>query len=241
MKLLIVDNDNDHTMTFQEFFIEKGYKCQVAFNGKEALEILRKESFDLILLDLDMPGLSGLETMEIIKERNYNEHIYIITGLENAPKFLYYKNGCILFERKPVDIIELEYKIRNFLRSIQEKKGLRLQENSHIEMDIHHIYEFILENLSNPQLNASLICEHFKINKNQLYNRINEILTVSVHDIIKNLRMLKAKELISNKKYKTIKALSEDVGYQDSGYFSKLYKKAFERDIKQDLRGVSRF
>ena len=234
-KILIVDDDYDYRSTLAEYFIDKNYNVLSAENGEKALKLIEHNHFDLVLLDLDMPIMNGLETMEAIHKISPETNLIIITGKANPAKYYYYKNGCIFFEKKPVDIIELEYKIKNIFRIIKKINRKFIPETTNIELDINTIYELILDNISNFNLNADLIADYFKINKNQLYSRVGEVLTISVHEMIKNIRLLKAYELVNKGSVRTIKELSNSVGYSDAGYFTKLYKGGFNSDLRHEL------
>lgn len=235
-RVLIVDDDNDHRSSVGDYFQAKGHDVTLASDGRMALAILMHKAFDLVILDLNMPVLGGLETMEEIRKKEYKCHIIILTGMSYAEKYFYYKNGCILFERKPVDLIELEYKVRNLFITTEKPDPLTVPENSHLEKDMIRIYQFLLKQIGNHNLNAEFICSNFGLNKNQLYNRINELLTITLHDLIKNLRLLKARELLDNGKLTTISELSNEVGYSDSGYFTRLFNEAFGCDLRMIMK-----
>lgn len=239
-KILIVDDDYDYRSTLAEYLNDRDYNVFSAENGEIALKLIENNHFDLVLLDLDMPIMNGLETMEAIHKISPNTNLIIITGKENPAKYYYYKNGCIFFEKKPIDIIELEYKIKNILRIIKKINRNFIPDTTNIELDINTIYELILENISNFNLNADLIADFFKINKNQLYSRVGEVLTISVHEMIKNTRLLKAHELVNKGSVSTIKELSTSVGYSDAGYFTKLYKAGFNTDLRHELSKKSK-
>lgn len=66
-KILLVDDDESIQLLYQEEFTEEGYQVVSALNGDEALEIFSKESPDLIILDIQMPGLNGIEVLRQIK------------------------------------------------------------------------------------------------------------------------------------------------------------------------------
>ena len=66
-KILLVDDDESIQLLYQEEFTEEGYLVVSALNGDEALEIFSKESPDLVILDIQMPGLNGIEVLRQIK------------------------------------------------------------------------------------------------------------------------------------------------------------------------------
>jgi DNA-binding response OmpR family regulator len=71
-KILIVDDEEDVRNLYKEVLVKVGYDVKVAVDGHDCLEKLRKETVDLVLMDMFMPGLSGKETFErMVKEKNF--------------------------------------------------------------------------------------------------------------------------------------------------------------------------
>lgn len=235
ISVLIVDDNNDFRSTLTEYFSDKGYDVTGAENGKVATSLFVKHHYDLVLLDLNMPIMDGLETLKQIKSRSDDTHIIIMTGKADPEKYFFYKEGCILFEKKPVDIIELEYKIKNILQSLSNKKMKSIPENTFIELDVNAIYDFIIENIENFNLNADLIADSLGVNKKKMYDRIGEVLTITLHEMIKNIRLYKAYELIRINSVITIRELSSSVGYSDAGYFTKVFERAFGIKLKNEI------
>jgi DNA-binding NtrC family response regulator len=78
-KILIVDDDPDDRRTMQIILEKKGYQTATAENGEKALELLAKKKFDLILLNIIMPGLSGLEVNTILKKRKVATKVIFVS------------------------------------------------------------------------------------------------------------------------------------------------------------------
>ena len=81
-RLLWVDDEIDLLRAHILFLEKKGYDVSTASNGSDALELCEKEDFDLIFLDENMPGLSGLETLSQLKERGVNTPVVMVTKNE---------------------------------------------------------------------------------------------------------------------------------------------------------------
>lgn len=80
--LLWVDDEMELLKAYVIFLEKKGYEVVTATNGQDALDLCRERAFDLIFIDENMPGLSGLETLSLIKEMNPTIPIVMVTKSE---------------------------------------------------------------------------------------------------------------------------------------------------------------
>ena len=81
-RMLIVDDERDICDCLQEFFSSKGFSVVSAFSGEEALARLKEDSADVILLDILLPGLSGIEVLKRAKNLNPRAQIVMVTSLD---------------------------------------------------------------------------------------------------------------------------------------------------------------
>jgi CheY-like chemotaxis protein len=86
-KILVVDDEEAIRKVMKLGLVKLGYDPGFAANGKEALEILTKEKFPLILMDIRMPGIDGIELCNRIKERSPEAVIYAFSGLVTEDEF----------------------------------------------------------------------------------------------------------------------------------------------------------
>lgn len=124
--ILIVDDDELVRMTLSVLIGSLGYHCLVAGDGVEALAVLRSTHVDLVLTDIVMPGMGGLELLAHIHEHHKETDVIVATGFhEKASYAAVIKAGAIDFIKKPVDQAELEAKLaraireRNLVRKLQ--------------------------------------------------------------------------------------------------------------------------
>jgi len=108
-KILIVDDEPNVCDFLAEYLIYKGFEARISQSGLEALQRIEVEDFDLILLDLIMPGMSGIEFLEIMKEMDRKIPVIIVTGLrdKNVANDTMEK-GAVDFIPKPIDLDRLE-------------------------------------------------------------------------------------------------------------------------------------
>jgi DNA-binding response OmpR family regulator len=115
MTFLIIDDDKNITMMLQTYFESQKIPCKIANDGKSALEAIRKQRFDVILLDLAMPGFSGFDVLDQLKKENLVElnNILIITATklnDNEAQDLL-SNGVRRIIKKPFSLSELRKEI----------------------------------------------------------------------------------------------------------------------------------
>lgn len=170
-KILVIDDDLDFRSSIIEYFSIKGYRISGAENGQVALNMMAHTHYEIVLLDLNMPVLDGLNTMKEIQKIFRDTHVFIISGVKDIKKYAYYKSGCILFESKPVDVIELEFKIRNIVRLIDKSLTKKMPSTTNIDLELNAIYDFIIENTDNLNLNVYLIAQSLNFSVNYVYEK----------------------------------------------------------------------
>lgn len=120
-KILIVDDAREICDVLGDFFVGQGYEVEKAFNGVEALDRFEKERPDLVLLDIRMPGMDGVEALRRIREIDPSAGVIMITAnedMELAKKLL--GMGAADYVRKPFDFEYLDRAV--FTRMMQERK-----------------------------------------------------------------------------------------------------------------------
>ncbi len=119
ISILIVDDEESVRDSLYNWFIEDGYRVECAENAKIALSILESESFDIILADIKMPGMDGLEMLKRIKALRKDSIVIIMTAfatVDTAVQAL--KDGAFDYVTKPFDPDDLSHLIRNAAKQI---------------------------------------------------------------------------------------------------------------------------
>jgi DNA-binding response OmpR family regulator len=116
-KVLVVDDEKEIRELLDKFLTELGHEVIVASNGEEAIEVAERETPQVILLDIKMPGVDGVETCKRLKtnEKTCFIPVIMVTGLENH-KMEAIQSGADDFVRKPFDIEELSIRVKSMLR-----------------------------------------------------------------------------------------------------------------------------
>lgn len=129
IRLLVVDDDYSIRAIMQEAFNEEKYDVRLCESGESALKIIKKKEFDLVITDLMMEGISGLELLEIVKKTNETLGFLIITAygtIRTAVDAL--QNGAYDFITKPFSISHIKSRVDRFM----EFKGLK-EENKKLK------------------------------------------------------------------------------------------------------------
>ncbi len=115
-RMLIVDDEKELTTALNNIFFGNGYQVIVENNGDAANQVVDKTPLDLVLLDIEMPGVSGIEVLKNIKAKQPNAKVIMVTGYteyeEKAKKL-----GCDAFIKKPFAFAELEKTIAGLLQT----------------------------------------------------------------------------------------------------------------------------
>ncbi|MGA2774969.1 MAG: response regulator [Candidatus Omnitrophota bacterium] len=124
-RLLIVDDEEDVRDFAANFFRKRKIDVVTAENGEEALKILDKEKLELILLDINMAGLSGIEVLRQIRNKNIGVKVIMVTGTKPEEGSAFdqcTELGALDYIHKPLQLEELERVVMSLLKISQEKE-----------------------------------------------------------------------------------------------------------------------
>ena len=217
MKVLLLEDDVALSDLMNEHLLDKGFEVTLCTNGQEALEALIEQKFDIALLDINTPILSGIEVLKIIrKEYKNNTPTIILTAYQDTKHLKEsFENGVDDYIKKPFDLEELDQRILKLCRQffIEQDNKIKIDENLFFEPQSCQIFK---ENkIINLALKERDILKYFCTHKNRIvsseellqniwaYDEMPTDATIRVY--IKNLR-----EIIGKEKITTIRA----VGYR---------------------------
>ena len=120
MKILVVDDEKLLVKGITFNLENEGYEVTAAYDGEAAVELAKKESFDLIILDLMMPVLSGTEACMKIREFSDVPIIMLTARSEDADKLMGFACGADDYVTKPFNILELKARIRALLKLLMK-------------------------------------------------------------------------------------------------------------------------
>lgn len=107
-KILVVDDEDALRTVLSGELVSEGYDVRTAGDGDDAIQNLQKENFDLILLDIKMPRLSGFEVLKFVKEKFPKTKVVMLTGFADLKNAIESKKlGAEDFVSKPYDLVDL--------------------------------------------------------------------------------------------------------------------------------------
>ena len=221
----IADDEMWGTLGLKKLLERSGYELQVvgtADNGLTAKEDIERLRPDVVFADIRMPGLSGLELLEVIPEVSPDSKVVIITGFA---EFSYAQTAVQLHAfdllLKPIKELELERVLKNVMAQSAEKtEEEQTESNRMIDSVIADIRNSYTDDISLTALAAK-----YNLSTGRLSTLIKESLSMTFSDYIVSLRMQKARELLRDES-KSIEQIAELVVYNDYFYFTKVFKKS---------------
>ncbi|MFQ6603152.1 two-component regulator propeller domain-containing protein [Flavobacterium sp. C3NV] len=235
--ILIVE-DNVELRNYLKTELKKEYKVITAENGQVGLELALQKLPDLILTDVIMPVMNGLELCKNIKADLKTSHIPLMMLSAKAlikDKLEGIDSGADLYLSKPFDMDILRSSLVQLINSRQimfnkfyngitpkAKEKTTTLDNEFIK----NILNYINENISKPELSVEVLASKAFLSRSQLYRKIKTLTGVTVNEFIRNVRLEKAKELIELGN-DTITEISFKVGFSSPSYFTKCYKEKY--------------
>ncbi|PYP87117.1 MAG: two-component system response regulator [Blastocatellia bacterium AA13] len=158
-KILIID-DETNVLSVLDSLLSEQYECKTATSAAEALEYLKEESYDLVLSDIMMPGMSGLELLEEISRQARDTVVVLISGNLNIQSAIEaMRRGAFDYVTKPFNISEVETAVQRALRH-----RLLIKANRQYEQHLEELVSLRTNELSMANVNLNLTLERLYIN-----------------------------------------------------------------------------
>ena len=237
---LVVD-DNFEVRQFIISLLEKDFNVLEATNGKEGLEKAFSNIPDIIISDIMMPGMDGLEMCKQLKSDQRTDHIPVIltTVLSSQnDRIEGLSHGADSYIPKPIDpnhllvrinkLIEKQLKLKEkFNLSVFDAKPEQKQEKvEELHPLVEKAHKIVLQNLDNSDYNIDDFCNDLGLSRMQLYRKFKAITGLSANSFIRKVRLHKAAEMLKTGNF-TVKEVTYDVGFIDLKYFRKCFNEEF--------------
>ena len=238
--LLIIDDNND-IRQYERTLLQDDFIVLEAANGKEGLDLAKKEVPDLVICDVMMPVMDGLEFTEQLKTHTATSHIPVIMltakNLEEH-RAEGYEHGADSYITKPFHSKVLLARIDNLLKQRQLLKHVyqaspsaeREIEESHLDdrdkQFIKQLQSIIQKNLSDSDFGVEEISKQIGLSRVQLYRKVKAMTGSSVVDLLRKARLAKAHRLLESRSM-SISEVAYEVGFSAPSYFTKCFKEEY--------------
>ena len=236
--VVLIVEDQDDLRTYLKQELGEELRVLTASNGQEGFEIAKKEVPDLIITDLMMPLMDGLELTAAIKDHHITDHIPIImlTARGESEDLLEGLQSRVdAYLTKPFHPIELRLRVRNMVllgKKLRQTTSTpssvaTSQQYTAIEQQfLSRMHEVLDRELGNENLDVVRLAEDVNLSRSQLFRKLRTITGESPSSYLRKYRLTKAKELLETRQG-TVSEVSYMVGFKSPSYFSKCFSDEF--------------
>ena len=253
--LLLVIDDNEDIRALVALLMREEYNVIGAADGKEGVRLAAKYVPDLIICDMMMPVMDGLECCRRIKQEVSTSHIPILmlTACSmDEQRAQGYESGADGYLAKPFNHAVLKARCHNLIENRQRIKQLWAQNPTgglpHIEHtapkpattgDVENAFyarflEIIQAEMGNAELSVDQLAAQMGLGRSQFYRKIKALTNYSPVELLRNLRLKRARDLLLTTD-KSISEIAYEVGFSAPAYFTRCYREAYN-ETPTDLR-----
>lgn len=244
--------DNEEILQLIQRLLSNDYQVYTAMNGKEAMLILEHEKIDIIVSDIMMPGMDGIELCKTLKNNLEYSHIPIIlltAKTDEQDRAKAYETGADAFISKPFNLNVLYARISNLLRNrervahdFKSQLVFELKDLNFTNLDkefIQSAIKCVNLHLDDSQFDQQQFSKEMSVSKSTLYNKLKTLTGLHTSAFITNIRMKAACQIINQSRNIRISDLAYSVGFNDPKYFSSCFKKEFGMSPSEYITRIS--
>jgi signal transduction histidine kinase/DNA-binding response OmpR family regulator len=251
-KLMLIVEDNLEIREYIAGSFSAAFEILEAENGQSGLQIARDKIPDIIISDIMMPVMDGIEFCKIIKEDMRTSHIPLIllTAKDTLQdKTEGYNTGADSYITKPFSASLLQSRVNNLIESRRKMAMLysSAPENKHTifseslnKLDqefMEKVTAIIVDKLDSEQINIAYIAERMNMSHSTLYRKIKALTNISVNELIRKIKIQNAEKLLLTGKY-TISEITYMVGISSASYFRQCFRDEFGLSPTEYLKKI---
>ena len=260
-KILVVE-DNEELLALMLQVLSKNYHVFTAKNGKQAMNIIMKEELDLVVSDVMMPIMDGIElTKQLKSDKSFWQLPVILLTAKNKEedKTEAYAAGADAYITKPFKFEELEVRInallanrKKMIEKIQAEISLQANTESEKQAAMHlsdpdqafitRATEILMQHLADGDYNREAFAKDMAMGESTLYNKVKATTGQTVIAFITSIRLKEAQRIIQSNPNILISDVATQVGFNTPKYFSKCFKKefgVFPKEYAEKLKNVN--
>ncbi|MDP4276266.1 MAG: ATP-binding protein [Bacteroidota bacterium] len=236
--LLLVE-DNLEFRSFLAESLEEFYHVVVASDGQQGSEKVVHVLPDLVISDIMMPEVDGIELCRRIKTDIRTSHIPVIlltAKISEEYQFVGYEAGADAYIAKPFNMDILFLRIRKLIEQQESRKALfhktivvnpsSIAITSLDEKLVQKALDCVEKNMDNPEYSVEELSEEIGMNRTQLYRKLQSIVGMTPSDFIRSIRLKRAAQLLEKSQF-NVAEVADMVGFNTQKYFSKYFKEMF--------------
>ena len=239
--ILLVE-DNGELLHLMTKLLSREYNVFTAQNGKEGIAVLEKEDVDLIVSDVMMPEMDGIEFCKYVKGHLEMSHIPMIlltAKNKEEDRAEAYEIGADAFISKPFNLTVLHARIRNLLkykermaRDFKNQIVFEVKDLNYTSLDedfIQRAIHCVNNHLEDPNFDQAQFADEMRTSKSTLYKKLKSLAGLNTSSFIRNVRLKAACRIMEEKGTNVrVSELAYAVGFNDPKYFSSCFKKEFD-------------
>lgn len=243
-EVLIID-DNSDIRSYLRRALSSTYKVSEAVDGKSGLEMARRIVPDLVISDIMMPVMDGLEFCSQLKQDKAISHIPVILLTARSldeQRAEGYKHGADAYIAKPFslelllsridNLIESRKKLSQMFSNTDENGVCEKLSNETDKSFVTQLRKIIQENLGDSEFNVERIGDEIGLSRVQLYRKVKALTGHSPVEMLRKARLMRARHLLRTTE-KSVSEVAYAVGFSTPSYFSKCYKDEFGESPKK--------
>lgn len=243
-EVLIID-DNSDIRSYLRRALSSTYKVSEAVDGKSGLEMARRIVPNLVISDIMMPVMDGLEFCNQLKQDKAISHIPVILLTARSldeQRAEGYKHGADAYIAKPFslelllsridNLIESRKKLSQMFSNTDENGVYEKLSNETDKSFVTQLRKIIQENLGNSEFNVERIGDEIGLSRVQLYRKVKALTGHSPVEMLRKARLMRARHLLRTTE-KSVSEVAYAVGFSTPSYFSKCYKDEFGESPKK--------
>lgn len=240
--ILIVD-DEQETVEVLERYLESDFKIEKAYNGEDGLRKAQEILPDLIILDLMMPRMNGLEMLTRLKRDKKLQHIKIIVFTAKAAEddmLMAFDKGADVYLTKPVSLKMLRKRIDQLLLKTTDVPEPVTDHKTYTKEEqkfLLRVREVIEDNLQNPNFSIVFLAEQLGMSHSPLYKKLRQMTGMSLIEFVNDYRIYKAVQLFRQGET-NVESVAEAVGINDLKNFRTLFKRKMQMTPKQFVQNL---
>lgn len=255
--LLIIDDNEDIRLMVKELLADD-YNVIAAQGGKEGIKMSLKYVPDVIICDVMMPGMDGMETCSVIKNEISTSHIPVLmlTACSmDEQRAEGYERGADGYMAKPFNSDVLKARVHSLIdnrRKIKSHFATGHQPSQNVEKEgpskpardiesefYNKFVSLIMEEMGNMNLNVDTLAEKMGMGRSQFYRKIKALTGLSPVEVLRDLRLNRARDLLLSTE-KTVSEIAYEVGFSTPAYFTKCYREVFSETptaLRERMKG----